>query len=222
MDKWDAEEMLRLVDKHRITHTHVVPTMLHRILLLPPKVRAKYDISTLGWILHGAAPCPVHVKREMIEWLGPVVFEYYGATEGGGVFVHPDEWLGKPGSVGRPTEVSFCRFRMRTARSCRGRDRHRLFQGAGNRPVRVFQGAGKTASVYRGDFFTMGDMGYIDKDGFLFLTGRSAEVIISGGVNIYPAEIDQRYFSTLGQGRRHGRRAQQGMGRRSESGRSAQ
>ena len=104
MDKWDAEEMLRLVDKHRITHTHVVPTMLHRILLLPPEVRAKYDLSTLRWILHGAAPCPVHVKRETIEWLGPVVFEYYGATEGGGVFVHPDEWLEKPGSVGRPTE----------------------------------------------------------------------------------------------------------------------
>ncbi|HCX67399.1 MAG TPA: acyl-CoA synthase, partial [Rhodobiaceae bacterium] len=82
MDKWDAEEMLRLVDRHRITHTHVVPTMLHRILLLPPEVRAKYDLSTLRWILHGAAPCPVHVKRETIEWLGPVVFEYYGATEG--------------------------------------------------------------------------------------------------------------------------------------------
>ena len=181
MDKWDAEEMLRLVDKHRITHTHVVPTMLHRILLLPPEVRAKYDLSTLRWILHGAAPCPVHVKRETIEWLGPVVFEYYGATEGGGVFVHPDEWLEKPGSVGRPTEGVVLQIQDEDGKELPRREIGTVY----------FKAPEKTASVYRGDFFTMGDMGYVDEDGFLFLTGRSAEVIISGGVNIYPAEIDQ-------------------------------
>ena len=192
MDKWDAEEMLRLVDEQRITHTHVVPTMLHRILLLPPEVRAKYDISTLRWILHGAAPCPVHVKRETIEWLGPVVFEYYGATEGGGVFVHPDEWVEKPGSVGRPTEGVVLQIQDENGKELpRGEIGTVYFKAPETGRFEYFKAPEKTASVYRGDFFTMGDMGYVDEDGFLFLTGRSAEVIISGGVNIYPAEIDQ-------------------------------
>ena len=192
MDKWDAEEMLRLVDEQRITHTHVVPTMLHRILLLPPEVRAKYDISTLRWILHGAAPCPVHVKRETIEWLGPVVFEYYGATEGGGVFVLPDEWVEKPGSVGRPTEGVVLQIQDENGKELpRGEIGTVYFKAPETGRFEYFKAPEKTASVYRGDFFTMGDMGYVDEDGFLFLTGRSAEVIISGGVNIYPAEIDQ-------------------------------
>jgi len=192
MDKWEAEDMLRLVDKYRATHTHVVPTMLHRILLLSPEVRAKYDLSTLRWILHGAAPCPVHVKRETIQWLGPVVFEYYGATEGGGVFVDPVEWLNKPGSVGRPTEGVVLQIQDENGKELtRGEIGTVYFKAPETGRFEYFKAPEKTASVYRGDFFTMGDMGYVDTDGFLFLTGRSAEVIISGGVNIYPAEIDQ-------------------------------
>ncbi len=192
MDKWDAEETLRLVDKHRITHTHVVPTMLHRILLLPKDVRVKYDLSTLRWILHGAAPCPVHVKQETIEWLGPVVFEYYGATEGGGVFVDPDEWLRKPGTVGKPTTGVVLQIQDESARELPpGEIGTVYFKAPETGRFEYFKSPDKTASAYRGDFYTMGDLGYVDPDGFLFLTGRSAEVIISGGVNIYPAEIDQ-------------------------------
>jgi long-chain acyl-CoA synthetase len=192
MDKWDAEETLRLVDKHRVTHTHVVPTMLHRILLLPQDVRAKYDLSTLRWILHGAAPCPVHVKQETIEWLGPVVFEYYGATEGGGVFVAPDEWLRKPGTVGKPTTGVVLQIQDENASELPpGEIGTVYFKAPEIGRFEYFMSPDKTASAYRGDFYTMGDLGYVDPDGFLFLTGRSAEVIISGGVNIYPAEIDQ-------------------------------
>jgi long-chain acyl-CoA synthetase len=134
----------------------------------------------------------VHVKRETIEWLGPVVFEYYGATEGGGVFVHPDEWLEKPGSVGKPTEGVVLQIQDENGKELpRGEIGTVYFKAPETGRFEYFKAPEKTASVYRGDFFTMGDMGYVDEDGFLFLTGRSAEVIISGGVNIYPAEIDQ-------------------------------
>jgi len=102
MDGWDAEETLRLIQRHRITHSHMVPTMFHRLLSLPPDVRAGYDVSSLRFVLHGAAPCPVAVKRGIIEWWGPVVYEYYAATEGGGTFVTSEEWLPRPGPVGKP------------------------------------------------------------------------------------------------------------------------
>lgn len=192
MDKWDAAETLRLVEKYRITHTHVVPTMLHRMLQLPGEIKTKYDLSTLRWILHGAAPCPVHVKQESLDWLGPVVFEYYGATEGGGVFVEPAEWLKKPGTVGKPTQGVNMQIQ--------NEDGHELatgevgtvyFEAPASGRFQYFKAPEKTASAYRGNFYTMGDLGYVDPDGFLFLTGRTAELIISGGVNIYPAEIDQ-------------------------------
>lgn len=192
MDKWDAEESLRLIQEHKATHTHVVPTMLHRILALPQEVRARYDISTMRWILHGAAPCPVHVKQRTIEWLGPVVYEYYGATEGGGVFIHPNEWLMKPGSVGRPTTGVVMRILDDGGNEVPARNVGTVyFKAPETGRFEYFKAPEKTASVYRGDFFTMGDLGYLDDDGYLFLTGRSAELIISGGVNIYPAEIDQ-------------------------------
>jgi len=102
MDKWDAEETLRLIDRHGVTHTHMVATMFHRLLQLPEEVRARYDLSSMRFLIHGAAPTPVHVKRAMIDWLGPVVYEYYAATEGGGnYFVTSEEWLKKPGTVGK-------------------------------------------------------------------------------------------------------------------------
>ena len=104
MDKWDAEKMLSLISEYECTHTHMVATMFHRILRLPEETRSKYDISSLRWILHGAAPCPVEVKQAMIDWMGPIVYEYYAATEGGGCFIQPEEWLIKPGSVGKANE----------------------------------------------------------------------------------------------------------------------
>jgi long-chain acyl-CoA synthetase len=101
MDKWDAEETLRLIETHKATHTHIVPTMMHRMLQLPEATRKKYDISSMRWIIHGAAPCPAHVKQQMMDWFGPTIYEYYSSTEGGGVFVGPHEWLKKPGTVGK-------------------------------------------------------------------------------------------------------------------------
>lgn len=192
MDKWDAEETLRLIAEHRITHTHVVPTMLHRMLQLPDATRAKYDTSSLRWILHGAAPCPVHVKEGAIAWFGPVVFEYYAATEGGGIFIDSHEFPSKKGSVGKPLPGVVVEIRDEEGRELKPRDVGTVyFKAPDVGRFEYFKAPEKTEGAYRGDYYTMGDMGFIDEDGFLFLTGRSAEVIISGGVNIYPAEIDQ-------------------------------
>ncbi len=192
MDKWDAEETLRLVAEHRITHTHVVPTMLHRMLQLPEETKAKYDTSTLRWILHGAAPCPIHVKEGAIGWFGPVVFEYYAATEGGGIFIDSHEFPAKKGSVGKPLPGVVVEIFDEDGKSLPANGVGTVyFKAPEQGRFEYFKAPEKTEGAYRGDYYTMGDMGYIDADGFLFLTGRSAEVIISGGVNIYPAEIDQ-------------------------------
>jgi long-chain acyl-CoA synthetase len=191
MDRFDAEETLRLVEKHRITHTHMVPTMFHRLLALPEEVRAGYDLSSLRFVLHGAAPCPVHVKRELIEWLGPVVYEYYAATEGGGTFISPEEWLSKPGSVGKPVEgESLAVFDEQGRPAPRETVGTVYIKAPEVGRFEYYKAREKTDGAYRGDHFTMGDMGYFDREGYLFLTGRSAELIISGGVNIYPAEVD--------------------------------
>ncbi len=192
MDKWDAEETLRLTQAHRITHTHMVPTMFHRMLQLPDATRNKYDLSSLRWALHGAAPCPPHVKKAMIDWLGPVLFEYYSSTEGGGVFIDSPTWLRKPGSVGKPVEGVALKLMDADGREVGPNERGTIFIMAP--PVGRFEyykDAGKTQQAYRSDHYTLGDMGYLDEEGFLFMTGRSAELIISGGVNIYPVEIDE-------------------------------
>ncbi len=198
MDGWDPEETLRLIEKHRITHSHMVPTMFHRLLAVPEDVRAKYDISTLRYVLHGAAPCPVDVKKRLFEWLGPIVYEYYAATEGGGSSITPQEWLEKPGSVGRPNPGQHIEVwddegkalpPLRSGAPPADAIGTVFFKAPENR-FRYYKDDKKTESAYRGEFFTLGDMGYFDEDGYLFLTGRSAEVIISGGVNIYPAEVD--------------------------------
>ncbi|MBG52856.1 MAG: acyl-CoA synthase [Rhodobiaceae bacterium] len=192
MDKWDAEETLRLVAEYKITHTHVVPTMLHRMLSLPETVRAKYDLSSLRWVLHGAAPCPVHVKEDTIKWLGPVVYEYYAATEGGGIFADAHEWLSKPGTVGRALEGVVVEVHDDEGKPVAAGEIGTIyFKAPETGRFEYFKAPEKTEGAYRGDYYTMGDMGFMDADGFLFLTGRSAEVIISGGVNIYPAEVDQ-------------------------------
>ncbi|HVR29399.1 MAG TPA: AMP-binding protein, partial [Thermoanaerobaculia bacterium] len=190
MDKWDAEETLRLVDRHRVTHTHLVATMFHRLLQLPPEVKARYDTSSLRWVVHGAAPTPVHVKRAMIEWWGPVLYEYYAATEGGTFFVDSREWLERPGTVGRTVEGTVAKVLDEEDREVPARTTGTIYFRAPENRFEYFKAPEKTAAAYRGDYFTMGDMGYLDEDGYLFLTGRSAELIIAGGVNIYPQEID--------------------------------
>jgi long-chain acyl-CoA synthetase len=190
MDRWDAEETLRLVDAHGVTHTHMVATMFHRLLALPEETRARFETKSLRWILHGAAPCPVHVKRSMMDWLGPVLFEYYAATEGGGFFIGPEDWLRKPGSVGHVREQDVRVLDEAGDELPRGEVGTVYFRAPEVGRFAYWKAPEKTSSAYRGDYFTMGDHGYLDEDGFLFLTGRSAELILSGGVNVYPAEVD--------------------------------
>ena len=190
MDKWDPEETLRLIDRYRVTHTHMVATMFHRLLQLPPEVKARYDTSSLRWVVHGAAPTPVHVKQAMLEWWGPVLYEYYAATEGGTYFVDSHEWLERPGTVGRTVAGTVAKVLDENGGEVPARTTGTVYFLAPENRFEYFKAPEKTAAAYRGDYFTMGDMGYVDDDGYLFLTGRSAEVIIAGGVNIYPQEID--------------------------------
>ncbi len=192
MDRWDAEETLRLIESRRVTHSHLVPTMFHRMLQLPEEIRSSYDLSSLRWVVHGAAPCPEHVKSEMIRWWGPILYEYYAATEGGGFWIDSEEWLRKPGSVGR---IDSDRFEVSVLDDegevlAPGKIGTVYFKAPDQGRFEYFKAPEKTASAYRGDYYTMGDLGRFDEDGYLFLTGRSAELILSGGVNIYPAEVD--------------------------------
>ena len=182
---------MRLIDRHKVTHTHLVATMFHRLLALGPEVRARYDVSSLQYVLHGAAPTPVHVKRGILEWLGPIVYEYYAGTEGGGTAITPEEWLQKPGSVGKPTMGRTLEILDDQGQPLATGQIGRVFFSvpeAGG--FEYFGDPEKTQAAYLGNRFTLGDHGYLDEDGYLFLTGRTSEVIISGGVNIYPAEID--------------------------------
>ncbi|NOX51623.1 MAG: AMP-binding protein [Gammaproteobacteria bacterium] len=192
MDRWDAEQALSLIDEYKITHTHMVATMFHRLLSLPEETKAKYDISSMKFLIHGAAPCPVHVKQDMIEWFGPVVWEYYAATEGGGGFlVGSEEWLTKPGTVGRPGPEFDNKILNEEGDQVGVGEIGTIYMLAPeNGRFEYYKDNAKTDKSYKGDYFTLGDMGYFDEDGYLFLTGRSAELIISGGVNIYPQEVD--------------------------------
>jgi long-chain acyl-CoA synthetase len=189
MRKFDAEAVLRLIEEHRVTHAQFVPTMFVRMLKLPQAVREKYDVSSLSCVIHAAAPCPVDVKHQMMEWFGPIIHEYYGGTEGfGGTTIGPEEWLAHPGSVGKPfTTVHVV-----------GDDGLELSAGEagelyfeGGPAFEYFKDPEKTASVSndRG-WRSLGDMGYIDDDGYLYLTDRSTFMIVSGGVNIYPQEAE--------------------------------
>jgi long-chain acyl-CoA synthetase len=189
MRKFDAETVLRLIETHRVTHAQFVPTMFVRMLKLPEAVRRRYDVSSLRCVIHAAAPCPVQVKQQMMDWFGPIIHEYYGGTEGfAGTVIGPDEWLAHPGSVGVPMAPVHVV----------GDDGQELPIGQpgelyfeGGPAFEYFKDPAKTASVYndRG-WRSLGDMGYVDRDGYLYLTDRSTFMIVSGGVNIYPQEVE--------------------------------
>ena len=191
MEGWEAEETLRLVERYRVSHTHVVPTMFHRLLSLPAEVRYGYDLSSLRHVLHGAAPCPVPVKRRVIEWLGPIVHEYYAATEGVGTFVDSPTWLAHPGTVGRPITEGQVMVGDPMGNPLPAGEIGLVYLRAPEvGRFEYYKDAGKTGDTYRGSYFTLGDVGYLDAEGYLYLTDRAANLIISGGVNIYPAEVD--------------------------------
>jgi long-chain acyl-CoA synthetase len=190
---FDASETLALIDSYKITNVHLVPTQFVRLLRAPSSVREAFDGSSLVAVWHGAAPCSPEIKRRMIDWFGPVVHEYYGSTEASvNTIVTAAEWLDHPGTVGRPlptTEISVLRTDGTPAAP--GEAGQLWFRSMVGDGLEYWKDPDKTASVHRPDgLFTTGDIGYLDEDGYLFLADRAIDMIISGGVNIYPAEIE--------------------------------
>jgi long-chain acyl-CoA synthetase len=191
MERFDAEEVLRLIEKEGITHTQMVPIMFHRMLALPEAVRARYDLSSLRWILHGSAPCSAEMKNRMIAWLGPILHEFFGGTEGAVIHSTPQDWQARPGTVGRKVPNTDVAILDDDGRALAPGEIGRVFTRLPDDDrFEYFKAPDKTAANRHGDYFTMGDLGYLDADGYLFLTGRNADTIISGGVNIYPAEAE--------------------------------
>jgi long-chain acyl-CoA synthetase len=192
MDKWTPEGMLQLIERHRVTSSHMVPTQFHRLLALPEDVRSRYDLSSLRHMVHAAAPCPPDIKRRMIEWWGPVIDEYYAASEGGGTIVFAKEWLDKPGTVGKPWPISeIAIFDDMGNRLTEPHEIGTVYMRMGTSPTfEYYKDKEKTQKNRIGDFFTVGDVGELDEDGWLFLRDRKIDMIISGGANIYPSEIE--------------------------------
>jgi long-chain acyl-CoA synthetase len=190
MEHFDAEAYLHLVEAHRITHTQLVPTMFVRMLKLAPAIRARYDLSSLQCAIHAAAPCPVSVKEQIIEWWGPVVWEYYAGTEGNGMtLVDTAEWLAHRGTVGRAV-VGKLRICDDDGNELPAGERGTVYFAEG-RPFSYHGDPVRTAeSRNRHGWTTLGDVGWVDGDGYLYLTDRRAYTIISGGVNIYPQEAE--------------------------------
>jgi long-chain acyl-CoA synthetase len=191
MKKWDPEAMLRKIERYRVTCSHMVPTQFSRLLALPEAVKSKYDLSSLRFMVHSAAPCPVPIKWRMLEWWGDVIYEYYAASEGGGTLATPQQWKKKPGTVGYAWPFSKLQIRNDDGEEVPAGTVGTVYMRMGDgRSFEYFKDSDKTEKAYRDAFFTVGDAGYLDDDGFLFLCDRKADMIISGGVNIYPAEIE--------------------------------
>jgi long-chain acyl-CoA synthetase len=190
MENFDAEEYLRLVGKYRITHSQLVPTMFVRFLKLPVEVRARYDVSSLRCVIHAAAPCPIPVKEKMIEWWGPIIWEYYAGTEGNGLTLcNSQEWLAHKGTVGRAV-VGKLRICDDEGNELPAGQPGTIYFAEG-RTFEYHNDPAKTAeSRHPRGWSTLGDVGFVDKDGYLHLTDRKAFMIISGGVNIYPQEAE--------------------------------
>jgi long-chain acyl-CoA synthetase len=190
MDRWEPERMLELIERHAVTHSHMVPTQFRRLLALPDAARTGYDLSSMRAMIHSAAPCPHEVKRRMIEWWGPVVVEYYAASEGGGTLITAEEWLRRPGSVGRAWPGSEIRVLDEDREDMPPGEVGTVFIRMGESTFSYHRDEAKTTKAFAGRMFTVGDLGYLDAEGYLFLCDRGSDLIISGGVNIYPAEIE--------------------------------
>ena len=194
MTRFDAETALRSIERHRVTTTHMVPVNFIRILDLRGTVRARYDVSSLRRVLHAAAPCPVDVKRKIMNYFPrDSVWEYYGMTEGAGTVISPEEWRRKPGSVGKPWPSVELAILDEAGNPLPAGAVGLIYVSpmGGRAGFQYHKAAEKTASAYRGKLFTVGDMGHLDEDGYLFISDRKADMVISGGVNIYPREIEE-------------------------------
>ena len=200
MSRFDPEEFLRLIEEQKIDTIFMVPTMFIRLMKLPEQTRRRYDMSSLRHVIHAAAPCPADVKRAMIGWWGPVIYEFYGSTESGAVtFANSEDALKKPGTVGKIAPGAELRFV--------GEDGTMLPQGeigeiysriAANPDFTYHNKPEKRAEIERDGFITSGDVGYIDEDGYVFICDRKRDMVISGGVNIYPAEIEAALHAVPG------------------------
>ncbi|MBX9699363.1 MAG: AMP-binding protein, partial [Acetobacteraceae bacterium] len=192
MPRFDPEEFLALIERHRIDTCFVVPTMFVRLLRLPDATRRRYDLSSLRHVTHAAAPCPPEVKRAMIEWWGPVIVEFYGATDLGGPTVcNSEEWLRKPGTVGRVIPGVTLRILDEHGRDCPPGTPGEIFAHCPDMPDFTYHKRDDARrEAEREGLISVGDVGFLDEDGYLFLCDRKRDMVISGGVNIYPAEIE--------------------------------
>jgi len=200
MPRFDPEAFLALVEEHRIEAMFMVPTMFVRLLKLPAAVRDRYDLSSLEFVMHAAAPCPAEIKRAMIDWLGPVIHEFYGSTESGAVtVVDSKEWLERPGTVGRAVRGGEVRVYDDAGRRLGPNQIGEVFTRLEFLPEFTYhQLPEKRAEIGREGFITSGDVGYLDEAGYLFLCDRKRDMVISGGVNIYPAEIEATLINCPG------------------------
>jgi long-chain acyl-CoA synthetase len=192
MDRFDPERALELIERYRVTITHLVPTQFVRLLALSEEQRLSFDTSSLRHVIHGAAPCSPDIKRRMIDWLGPVLDEYYNSTEGvGGTIIFSNEWLAKPGSVGKAHDGNQIVIMDDDGNILPAGQIGTVYSVArGRGDFEYFKDPEKTQQSKRGEYRTVGDIGSLDEDGYLYLSDRKADMIISGGVNIYPAEIE--------------------------------
>lgn len=194
LEKFDAETVLKVIDQYQVSVCQFVPTHFKRLLSLPQAERGRHSVSSLRRVVHAAAPCPQEIKRAMIDWWGPILLEYYAGTEGGGVMIDTEQWLKKPGSVGKPWSGLTLGIRTEEDQIVQTADVTGpiYFKNAPGGPPRFayHKDPAKTAEAYFEDWFTLGDIGHLDTDGYLYLTDRASNLIISGGVNIYPQEVE--------------------------------
>ena len=190
MGKFDPEETLRMIERHRVTSAYMVPTQFVRLLRLPDETRARYDLSSLRSVVHSAAPCPREIKSQMLEWWGPVIWETYGGMEGAATIAKPHRWLEKPGTVGHAVRGMKVMILDDAGEELPAGEVGNVYMESSFGGFHYHNDREATDEARRGRAFTIGDVGYLDDDGYLFLCDRARDIIISGGVNVYPAEIE--------------------------------
>ncbi len=195
MSRFDAEAALHLIGEHHVFSAYMVPTQFHRLLQLPEDVRARADVSSLHVVVHSAAPCPLDVKQRMLDWWGPVVWETYGGMEGPATIAKPHRWLERPGTVGRAIRGTRLAILDDDGRELPAGEVGGIYYGAAESSFEYVDDIDTTRAAHRGPLFTIGDVGYLDADGYLFISGRDKDMIITGGVNVYPAEVEAALVS---------------------------